>query len=185
MVEVIVEEIGKQVKAKNTYFDSYAVNAIQMPNGEVLVNLYGEEPESKTISDCQGIAFYIRIEPKARVSRSSRQFTSESPHRFTARQTCHLVAFAFEHPKEIDSQKWVDALAATLLAVDISSMQSKPSIEITDQNASHVENFLEETKKQFNVQKKFNCVKVSFDLLYDIRPEDCNFCDIFREDCPA
>lgn len=183
MVEVIVNEIGKQIKEKNTYFDNYAVNAVQMPNGQVLVNFYGEEPESKDISDCQGIAFYIRIEPKARVSKANRQFTSETPHRFIARQTCHLVAFAFEHEKEIDSQKWVDALGASLLAVDLRALEAKPSIEVTDQNASHVENFLEETKKQFNVEKKFNCVKVTFDLLYDIRPEDCNFCDIFKAEC--
>jgi hypothetical protein len=188
MVEVIVTEIGTQVKKLNPYFDNFSVNAIQMPNGQVLKNFYGDEPEGSGISDCEGIAFYIRIEPRARVSKNTKRFTSESSS-FIARQTCYLVAFAFEHPKEIDSEKWVDKLAKCLLnGVDLSLFAAGTRIEVTEKNASHIDNFLEETKKKFNVEKKFNCVRVAFDILYSIteqqlNSEECDYCDIFKAPC--
>ena len=180
MVEVIVKEIGTQVKAKNTYFNNFAVNAIQMPNGEVVTNPYGDEPNFDGITDCQGIAFYIRIEPKATVSRAFRQLSSDTKSSI-AKQRCHLVAFAFEHEKEIDSDKWVDRLARCLLDLDKTTLLKNATIEIAEKNASHIDTFFEETKKRFNVTKKFNCVKVSFDVLYDIVLTDCEYCDIFKD----
>lgn len=182
MVEVIVKEIGKQVKELNPYFDTFAVNAIQMPDGKVVVNFYGDEPVYEGIEDYKGVAFYIRIEPKATIQKATQQLTSCTPS-YNARQRCHLVAFAFSSPKEIDSDKWVDKLARCLLEVNLKKIPSKPSIQIQEKNANHIDNFNEETKKRFNVQEKFNCVKVSFDLFYDVALEDCNFCDIYKDPC--
>lgn len=182
MVEVIVKEIGEQVKGFHPYFDAFGVNVIQMPDGKVVGNFYGDEPTYEGITDCKGIAFYIRIEPKATVSKATKQFDSCTPS-YLARQRCHLVAFAFESPKEIDSEKWVDKLARTLLAVDLSKAPANPSIQIQEKNANHIDNFFEETKKRFNVLEKFNCVKVSFDTVYDVALDDCNFCDIYKDPC--
>jgi hypothetical protein len=181
VVEVIVKGIGEQVKANNSYFQNFAVNAIQMPNGQIVVNPYGDEPEVSGIDDCQGIAFYIRIEPKATVRRDAKKFSS-CDYNYRATQKCHLVAFAFEHPKEIDSEKWVDTLAFSLLNLNRNVLPANPVILVTEKNASHIDAFTEETKKKFNVVKKFNCVKVSFDLEYDVSVEDCkDLCNIFKD----
>lgn len=180
MVEVIVKEIGEQLKAKNTYFNSFAVNTIQMPNGQIVEDPYGEEPQVSGIDDCQGIAFYIRIEPKATVSKASKPFTSET-RSAVAKQRCHLVAFAFEHEKEIDSNKWVDRLARCLLDLDKTETLDNVVVELAEKNASHFDAFTEETKKKFNVVKKFNCVKISFDVFYNIELTDCEYCDIFKD----
>lgn len=182
MVEVIVKEIGEQVKAMNPYFNSFGVNVIQMPNGKVVANFYGEEPTIEGITDVEGMAFYIRIEPKATVSKKSSQFTSCSAS-YIARQRCHLVAFAFENPKEIDSEKWADRLGRCLLEVDLTKAPGNSSIQIQEKNANHIDNFFEETKKQFSITKKFNCVKVSFDVVYDVTLQDCDFCDIYKDPC--
>lgn len=182
MVEVIVGEIGKQVKEKHKYFNTYAVNAIQMPNGQVAGNFYGQEPTPESINDCAGISFYIRIEPKATISRPSVQYTSETRN-FIAKQRCYLVAFAFEQTKEIDSQKWADRLSRSLIDLNISKLDGEPRIELVEQNANHMDNFFEETKKQFNVTKQFNCIKVTFDLFYNITLTDCEYCDIFKDPC--
>lgn len=182
MVEVIVNEIGKQLKEANTYFNSYGVNVIQMPNGQIVRNFYGDEPETSGLTDCQGIAFYIRIEPKATLAKAPKRFDS-CEQNYLAKQRCHLVAFAFESQKEIDSQKWVEQLTASLLSSDLNKLSNKPAIEIAERNADHIENFFEETKKQFNVEKRFNCVKISFDIIYTVELKDCNICDIYKAEC--
>lgn len=181
MVEVIVKGIGAQIKANNAYFNSYAVNAIQMPNGQIVVNPYGDEPEVSGLDDCQGIAFYIRIEPKATVRRNPKRLTSCDAE-FRATQRCHLVAFAFEHDKEIDSDKWADTLAYSLTKINRTLLPAKPLINITEKNANHIDAFTEETKKKFNVTKKFNAVKITFELEYDVSIEDCpDLCNIFKD----
>lgn len=182
MVTSIVERIGDELKRMNQYFDSYAINCFQLPNGEVVTKFNEEEMEDQSISDCKGIAFYIRIEPKATVQKKDKQFTScETSYR--ARQTCHLVAYNFETKKIIDSDLWVNRLAKCLIGISFPSFKNNPSLQIASMNASYIDNFIEETKKQFNVTKYFNCVKVTFDVLYDVELQDCNFCDIYKKDC--
>lgn len=182
MVTRIVEHIGAEIKKSNTYFDSFAVNCFQLPNGMVVHNFYGDEMEEGGIDDCQGIAFYIRIEPKAQVFKKSKQFTScELSH--TAKQKCYLVAYNFESPKEIDSDKWVNKLAQSLSQVTYPKFINNPKIEIKDMDSSHIDNYIEETKKKFNVQKRFNCVKVGFEISYDLNLQDCDNCNIFKENC--
>lgn len=178
MVTKIAQKIGDEIKRMNPYFNSFAVNCFQLPNGQVVAKFFDEEFQEESINDCQGIAFYIRIEPKAKLSQKRRKLTScDSSHE--ARQTCYLVAYNFETKKLIDSDIWVNRLAKCLQLINDNDF----TIQITNTNSSFIDNYIEETKKKFNVTKYFNCVKVTFDVIYDLDTQDCNHCDIYKSDC--
>lgn len=182
MVTRIVQFIGDEIKKANTYFDSFAVNCFQMPNGQVVNDFFSMENNLEGISDCEGIAFYIRIEPKATVAKKVKQFSScELSH--NAKQICYLVAYAFESQKEIDSDKWVNKLAHSLSNTKFVGFINNPKIEIKETDSSHIDNFIEETKKKFNVTTRFNCVKVKFEVSYDLDLQECDNCNIFKENC--
>lgn len=176
MVTKIVERIGEEIKLNSPYFDTGEVNAVQLPIGKVVTKKDGEdEGTDVSINDHSGVGFYIRVEPKATVSKNRKPLSSCASS-YTAKQICHLVAYNFEILKDVDNNKWVSKLAKIL-------SMSAETLEIKSTNASYIDNYIEETKQKFNVTRNFNCVKVIFEVSYDIDLVDCDFCDIQNAPC--
>jgi hypothetical protein len=77
MINDIFEYIGNELKVKNPWIDSFAVNCVSYPTseGNRIVNIEGDEKTDFSFDDAKGYGFYIRTTPAMNFS-ISRRLTS-------------------------------------------------------------------------------------------------------------
>lgn len=175
----LIQEIGDQIKSKNSFFDTYGVNGIQLPSGQVIKFSDNKEKKYIGIDDCSGNTFYIRFNPSISYTANERIFTScQSP--FNALVSCRLVAFSFDNNNRISSDKLMKKLIHDLKNISWNDI-TKPQIIIKKSNLSYYENFTEETK-QVIVEQEFVCISIDFDIKYFVAEVTCDPCDVFIGD---
>lgn len=173
----VLKYIGENIKEQNKFFDTFGVNGIQLPGGEVIKFTENKEKQFIGISDLEGTAFYIRFKPAINYTSNERKLTSCETTQ-AALLNCRLVAFSFNQNQPLDPEKVLNKLLYDLKRMHFGDFQSKPQIQIKKSNLSYLENFTEETKQAL-ATREFMCISIDFDLKYFVNLSNCECEDVF------
>lgn len=173
----ILKYIGGVLKHNNVYFDTYGVNGLQLKTGEVISFDDNGEKKYIGVSDNVGTSFYIRSEPKITYETTDRKMSSLRKIN-NAIKTCRLVAFSFKADEKINSEILVNKLVNDLTLIKFTGLDiNKPEITIKGSNASCIDNFVNELKKEDATDiPNFICISIDFELRY--YDPSCNDCDV-------
>lgn len=180
MEVAILEYIGNTIKNNNSFFDTFRVNGIQLPGGEVVEFSDHKEKEFIGIGDNFGTAFYIRSNPV--ISYPGERRLSSKRQSVSAVKQCRLVAFSWD--MELSSEGLMNKMETDLRSIKFSNFESsrKPSITIKKSNRNYLDNAKEELKKELkDIPQEFICVSIDFELKY--YPAECDEC--FSESEPS
>lgn len=173
----ILKHIGQVIKENNVFFDSYAVNSVQLKDGQVISFDDNNEKKYEGISDNLGSAFYIRSNPVINYVDKNRRTSSLRPSN-NAIKTCRLVAYSFNHNLDISSETLTNKLVNDLNRIMFKGITiSKPVIVVKKSNNNYIDNFFDETKKNLDYGSSFICISVDFELSY-YEP----ICDLCEDD---
>lgn len=182
MASDILDRIGDYIKDNNPYFNSFRVNGIQLPTGEVIEFTDGKEKRFIGIADNFGTSGYIRSNPKITVPTSGRRISSATNHAGYLKQ-CRLVAYSWSD--QITSEALMTKLVTDIKAINFTGNNMRVPV-ITIKNTNH--NYLDLIKEEFLKEPKevggygFVCISVDFDLQY--WSEECSICEIGTERVP-
>lgn len=172
----LLDYIGEFIKAHNSYFDSFKVNGVQLPDGQVIEFTDGKEKQFIGISDNLGTSGYIRFDPQITYS-SERRITSSASIGGFIKQ-CRLVAFSWK--PEITSQQLMTKLVMDLKKIPFSTSRQKPIITIRRSNHNYLDVVKEELKRETVGGYGFTCISIDFELKYF--EGECEMCDPFNPD---
>lgn len=176
----ILNYIGGVVKKANVFFDTFAVNGIQLPGGQVVKFDDNQEKQYIGLDDTVGTSFYIRSNPLITYSNTDRKLSSMRSVN-NAIKTCRLIAFSFDPNSNISSELLTNKLIHDLTSITFKGLaMNRPQITIKKSNNNYLDNLKDELKKD---TKDFQgigniciCVSVEFELKY-YDPE-CNDCAV-------
>jgi hypothetical protein len=172
-----IKVIGEQIKEANKFFDTFGVNAIQLPSGQVIKFTVEKEKQYIGIADCTGNTFYIRFAPQINYGTNDRKLRSCENNQ-SAVVNCKLVAFSFEERKKLDTEKVHDKLLHDLKKINWMDFKNTPQITIRKSNFNYLDNFSAETKQTVAAQE-FMCISIDFDLKYLVNLASCDCTDNF------
>lgn len=169
----LLQTIGDTINSLNPgLFDNYSVNGIQLASGEVVS--FNDQKEKKYIgiSDINGTAFYIRVEPSVTASPTRKISSLARPNVDVI--NCRLVAYSFN--KSLVSETLCNKLKTDLGRIMFQSVAAnKPVITVRRSNTNYIDNFLTEVRKEtFDPGDSFICVSIDFELRYV--PDECDTC---------
>lgn len=176
-VTKIFEHIGAKIKIANPWINSFAVNCVQLPKGQV-VNFVGEEKTEVGFDDSKGHSFYIRTNPKFAYS-PQRQLSS-SMKEYRVRVPFTFVFFSvepsIEEGLELDPFKLENNFATNFRQISFSDyFGSERQIEILikESNPDFHSLFLEETKIEFNSGSKLVAISIKGELSFLSSNDNC------------
>lgn len=118
MVIELFQHIANEIKVRNPWIKSSAVNCIQLPDGRV-VNILGEEKEEVNFDDRKGTGFYIQINPQFSYSKQ-KPFRSDV-HEYLCTINFRFVFFAINQPEEMDPIALQNIFANNIRTVNFST----------------------------------------------------------------
>jgi hypothetical protein len=175
MASQILDYIVDYIKDRNQVFNSFGVNGIQLPGGEVIEFTDGVEKKFIGIGDNFGTAGYIRFNTQINHNQPDRRLSSSRSGSYL--KSCRLVAFTFK--REFASEDMMTKLITDLKSVPFTGMKSRPQIIIRKSNHNYLDIVKDELKKDFT-GAEFACVAIDFDLRY--YADSCDECSVFNPD---
>lgn len=176
-VTKVFEHIGVKFKIANPWINTYAVNCVQLPKGQV-VNFVGEEKTDFGIDDSKGFAFYIRTNPKFRydpqrqLSSAMKEYLVTVPFKF--------VFFAVEPELldggELDPFKLENNFATNFRQISFSDYfgaERQIQVIVKTSNLDFASVFLEETKLDFSSGAKVVSIAIEGELKFLSTNENC------------
>lgn len=162
MASAILDNIGTYIKANNLYFNSFLVNGVQLPDGEVIQFTDGQEKKFIGISDSSATAGYIRYNPKISHQPNDRRISSGRSTNGFIKQ-CRLVAYSFN--SSLTSENLMTKLITDLSRLVFTSLDRAPTITIKASNHNYTDVLQEEFKRDV-AGYTFVCISIDFDLKY-------------------
>lgn len=172
-VTKVFEHIGAKIKIANPWINSYAVNCVQLPKGQV-VNFVGEEKVDVGFDDSKGFCFYIRTEPKFRYDPQRQLSSAMKEYRVTV--PFNFVFFVVEPDVELDPMKIENNFATNLRQISFSDYfgaERQIEVVIKTSNLDFTKVFLEETRIEFSSGSKVIAVSIQGELKFLSTNENC------------
>jgi hypothetical protein len=173
MASTLLDYIGEFIKNNNAFLDSFRVNGVQLPNGEVVEFTDGTEKRFIGISDNFGTAGYIRYNPQINYQQNSRRISSARSGAYI--KNCRLVAFSWN--PEIGSETLMGKMVNDLKSIPFTTAKRKPTVTIRRSNHNYIDIFTEESLKEMKDSggSQFTCISIDFDLTY--YEGECEICE--------
>jgi hypothetical protein len=189
MINDIFEYIGNELKVKNPWIDSFAVNCVSYPTseGNRIVNIEGDEKTDFSFDDAKGYGFYIRTTPAMNFSISRRLTSCEVESNQQIDFT--FVFFAINTGVELSSLKLLNLFSNNLRLLNFNNyVGTERDIRIqlirTTNDATQI--FKDEIGKDFEFGSDFVSVSVTARLFFNITSESCEAScleDLMIKDC--
>lgn len=178
MVVDLLNYIAEQVNLKNPNFDKYTGVAIQLEDGRVYKFTTDNEKTYCGLSDSDGIAFYVKVNPLIEFTRG-RQITSTKQSN-EGSVSCTLVAYQVN--SELNVMNWANKLVESLISVTFDAYtgtEKHLKIEIQNVNFNDQTIFRDETGKSFEWDNALRAVSINYIVKFTSFKYDCTDCTIF------
>ncbi len=176
MVIDLLNFIADEVYDRNLYFNNYVAIALQQDDGKVYKFTTSQERTFCGLSDADGIAFYIKVNPVMSFTKG-RQITSSKK---VSQGTIECNLIAYQTSSEINTINWQKKLSEALNSINFSGhsgTEHNIQVEIKSTSNSAEQIFKEETGKPLDTELKI--VSIKYNLIFSTSSFDCDECNIF------
>jgi hypothetical protein len=184
MVLNIFKHIGDKIKAQNPFVDSYALNAIKLPNGDLIGITKIKTEEAIGIDDSLGNSFYIKIADSftfsegLKLSSCLKEYSVLVPFTFVffspaENNNMNAVELAFKFANDLRKITYEDYVGE----------ERKINILLSKNNINSIDVFEKETGFKYESMNEMKIISIDANLKFLLSSDCDNICDIIQTPC--
>lgn len=184
MVLNIFKYIGDRVKEQNLFLNSYALNAIKLPNGDLIGITKQKTEDAIGIDDSLGNSFYIKISDNftfsegIKLSSCLKEYIVQVPFKFVffspaEQNSLNAMELAFKFANDLRGIKYYNYVGE----------ERKINLTLTRNNINSISNFEEETGFKYESINEMKIISIEGNLKFLLSSDCENICDIIEISC--
>jgi hypothetical protein len=184
MVLNIFKHIGDKIKAQNPFIDSYALNAIKLPNSDLIGITKIKTEEAIGIDDSLGNSFYIKIGDNftfsegLKLSSCLKEYSVAVPFTFvffspSENNNMNAVELAFKFANDLRKISFYDYVGE----------ERKILILLSKNNVNSMDVFEKETGFKYESMNEMKIVSIEANLKFLLSSDCENICDVIQTQC--